>query len=78
MQRAETYEEIKPLIDLCKAGKLFEVQEWIASGKTVRGTWIMKARERESKWSIYWLKTARNGYPKIDRKLGKLGVHCSK
>jgi len=37
MQRTETYEEIKPLIDLCKAGKLFEVQEWIASGKPVNG-----------------------------------------
>ena len=35
MKAAETYEEIKPLIDLCKAGKLFEVQEWIASGKPV-------------------------------------------
>jgi hypothetical protein len=31
----DTYEEIKPLIDLCKAGKLFDVQEWIASGKPV-------------------------------------------
>ena len=37
MNRTETYEEIKPLIDLCKAGKLFEVQEWIASGKPVNG-----------------------------------------
>lgn len=37
MQRTETYEEIKPLIDLCKAGKLFEVQKWIASGKPVNG-----------------------------------------
>ncbi|CAB1059841.1 hypothetical protein D1BOALGB6SA_4606 [Olavius sp. associated proteobacterium Delta 1] len=35
MKHTETYEEIKPLIDLCKAGKLFEVQEWIASGKPV-------------------------------------------
>jgi len=37
MKRTETYEEIKPLIDLCKAGKLFEVQEWIVSGKPVNG-----------------------------------------
>lgn len=37
MKRTETYEEIKPLIDLCKAGKLFEVQEWIASGRPVNG-----------------------------------------
>jgi hypothetical protein len=35
MKRTETYQEIKPLVDLCKSGKLFEVQEWIASGKPV-------------------------------------------
>lgn len=35
MKRTETYEEIKPLVDLCKLGKLFEAQEWIASGKPV-------------------------------------------
>ena len=33
--RAQTYDEIKPLIDLCRAGKLFEVQEWIAASKPV-------------------------------------------
>ena len=37
MKRTETYEEIKPLIDLCKAGKLFDVQKWITSGKPVNG-----------------------------------------
>ncbi len=35
MKTAQNSEEIKPLIDLCKAGKLFEVEEWIASGKPV-------------------------------------------
>jgi len=35
MKYTETYEDIKLLVDLCKAGKLFEVQEWIASGKPV-------------------------------------------
>ncbi len=35
MKRAETYDEIQPLIELCKTGKLFEVQAWIASGKPV-------------------------------------------
>ena len=35
IRRAETQEEIQPLIELCKAGKLFEVQEWIAAGKVV-------------------------------------------
>lgn len=35
MKRAETYDEIKPLISLCRAGKVFDVQAWIASGKPV-------------------------------------------
>ena len=35
IRRARTQEEIQPLIELCKAGKLFEVQEWIAAGKVV-------------------------------------------
>ena len=33
--RAKTQEEIKPLVSLCKAGHLFEVQEWIESGRPV-------------------------------------------
>ncbi len=33
--QATTYEEIMPLIELCKAGRLFEVQEWISAGKPV-------------------------------------------
>jgi hypothetical protein len=35
MKQAQTYEEIKPLIELCKAGKLFDVQAWISEGKPV-------------------------------------------
>ncbi len=35
MKSANTYEEIKPFVDLCKAGRLFEVQKWIASGNPV-------------------------------------------
>jgi hypothetical protein len=35
MTDAGTYDDIKPLIQLCKAGKLFEVQDWIQSGKPV-------------------------------------------
>ncbi|MBU0714218.1 MAG: ankyrin repeat domain-containing protein [Verrucomicrobia bacterium] len=35
MKRAKTHEEIKPLIELCKVGKLFDVQAWIAAGKPV-------------------------------------------
>ncbi len=35
MKSANTYEEIRPLVDLCKAGRLFEVQKWTASGNPV-------------------------------------------
>jgi hypothetical protein len=35
VRRAEALDEIRPLVELCKAGKLFEVQAWIASGKPV-------------------------------------------
>jgi hypothetical protein len=33
--RAATREEIAPLVALCRAGRLFDVQAWIASGKPV-------------------------------------------
>lgn len=35
MRSAETFEEIKPLVDLCRAGRLYEVQDWISAGKPV-------------------------------------------
>jgi hypothetical protein len=35
MKHADSYEEIEPLVEFCKAGRLFDVQEWIASGKPV-------------------------------------------
>jgi len=35
MKQVDTYEEIKPLIELCKAGKLFDVQAWISEGKSI-------------------------------------------
>jgi ankyrin repeat protein len=35
VKRAGTYDEIEPLIKLCKAGRLFEVQDWISAGKPV-------------------------------------------
>ncbi len=34
-RRAETYEELIGLIEFCKTGKLFEVQDWIRAGKPV-------------------------------------------
>lgn len=33
--RTQTYEEILPLVEDCKAGRLFAVQDWIARGKPV-------------------------------------------
>jgi hypothetical protein len=35
IEQVGTYEEIVPLIVLCKAGRLFEVQEWISAGMPV-------------------------------------------
>lgn len=35
IRRARTQEEIQPLIELCRAGRLFEVQKWIAAGNVV-------------------------------------------
>ena len=32
---ANSYDEVKPLVDLCRAGCLFEVQAWIKSGRPV-------------------------------------------
>jgi hypothetical protein len=33
--QADSYDELVPLIDHCKAGRLFAVQEWIADGKSI-------------------------------------------
>jgi hypothetical protein len=46
MKRAETYDEIKPLAVLCKAGRLFEVQQWIAAGKPVNPPRSSDSRHR--------------------------------
>lgn len=35
IKRACDAASIAPLIDLCKAGRLFDVQEWIAQGKPI-------------------------------------------
>jgi hypothetical protein len=35
MSRAATIDELEPLTALCRAGKLFDVQEWIQQGKPV-------------------------------------------
>jgi hypothetical protein len=52
MKRTVTYEEIKPLIGLCKAGKLFEVQEWIGSGKPVNPPPSVSGYKRKSPLEI--------------------------
>jgi len=33
--RAENYEDIKPLISMCRQGRLFDVQQWIDEGKPI-------------------------------------------
>lgn len=35
LKRPTTYEEIQPLIEMCRAGKLFAVQSWIKEGRPV-------------------------------------------
>jgi len=42
--RANDFAEIKPLLGLCRAGRLFEVQAWIASGKPVNSPTNCKRR----------------------------------
>jgi len=46
MSRFSNKEEMKPLLDLCRQGKLFEVQEWIAAGKPVNPPPPVPARQR--------------------------------
>lgn len=45
-RRAKTQAEIQPLIELCRAGKLFEVQEWIAAGRVVNSPLYPNHRAR--------------------------------
>ncbi len=53
--RAENREEIAPLVDLCRAGHLFEVQQWIGDGKPVNPpTPVKKGTRAKSplEWAI--------------------------
>jgi ankyrin repeat protein len=45
-KRAASYEEIQPLIALCKAGRLFDVQKWIASGRPINPPSELKIRKK--------------------------------
>jgi hypothetical protein len=44
--QTESFDEIKPLIELCKAGKLFDVETWIKSGKPVNPPLPTKQRHK--------------------------------
>lgn len=46
MKRAKDYDEIKPLVEFCKAGKLFDVQAWISEGKPVNSPIPVSTRKR--------------------------------
>ena len=51
--RANSYEEIKPLVELCRAGKLFEIQAWIKTGKPVNPpTRQHSSRKSPLQWAI--------------------------
>ena len=45
-KRAASYEEIQPLIALCKAGRLFDVQKWIADGQPIIPPLGLKIRKK--------------------------------
>ena len=45
-KRAASYEEIQPLLSLCKAGRLFDVQKWIASGRPIIPPLGLKIRKK--------------------------------
>lgn len=46
LKRASDSAAIAPLIELCKAGRLFEVQQWIAAGKPVNPPLVSNKRQR--------------------------------
>jgi hypothetical protein len=49
MKRAETYEEIRPLIDCCKDGRVFDAQAWVAAGKPLDPPrWLPKCARKHS------------------------------
>jgi hypothetical protein len=50
-KRAETYQEIQPLLDLCKAGKLFDVQKWIAEGNPIDPPLGVKSSKNTPLWT---------------------------
>jgi hypothetical protein len=48
-KRAQTQEEIKPLLELCRTGKLFEVQEWVRTGKPVNLPSVHEKRTKRNR-----------------------------
>jgi len=52
MKRAATHDEIKPLVEICKAGRLFDVQDWIKEGKPVNPPPYVSGGRRKSPLEI--------------------------
>jgi hypothetical protein len=49
MKQAETYDEIRPLIAMCKDGRVFDAQAWIAAGKPVDPPhWLPKCSRKRT------------------------------
>jgi ankyrin repeat protein len=44
MEQATSFEETNPLAELCKNGRLFEVQEWITAGKPINPPLVTTGR----------------------------------
>ena len=49
MKHADSYEEIKLLVEFCKAGRLFDVQKWISEGKPVN---LPCERPKKARWLV--------------------------
>lgn len=47
MLRATTYEEIQPLIDLCKKGRLYDVKKWVEEGLPLDPPPVLDNRHRK-------------------------------
>jgi len=72
--RANSLVEIKPLIELCKAGKLFEVQAWIAAGGPVNPPQELDKRASRSPLEV----AIDTGFHSMVEVLLKAGVEFSR
>lgn len=53
VNRANSYEEIRPLVEFCKTGKLFEAQEWIKGGRPVNPP-LPEPKTRQYRTPLYY------------------------